>query len=450
VNNRVQDANLGAVPYAGFYQYAFGFPLAPYPANHPLVRGKPYYWTVDATDVHATYAGDIWWFMLKPYEAYNPTPPNDTDIYIIGASLDMLLSWETGWGTDGVVNEHDVYFGTNWADVNNAVLGTPGIYKATQATADVNYLMTGLVANQDYYWRIDEVVGRVLPFVPGTIYKGPVWHFRTLEPLYHGLRGEYYHHTGGAAPAGFQTFVTDRIDPDINFQWGTGSPAPGLVNNNDFSVRWTGWVVPSFSEIYTFYATTDDGVRLWVDNQLIINDWVDRGPTQSTSTPIALNAGKKYDIKMEYYENGGGAVAELRWSSASTPMQIIPSEALMPVLPNLAWNPIPADGAKGVDRNTKLMWTPGMDPDAASQFTTHDVYLSTNFNDVNTGTTPDATVAGPNEYTPPSPLAYYETYYWRIDGVNTAGDPYRGNVWQFTVIWDSNNIVDPNLLTAPK
>jgi hypothetical protein len=86
-----------------------------------------------------------------------------------------------------------------------------------------------------------------------------------------------------------------------------------------------------------------------------------------------------------------------------------------------------------------------MDPDTGSVYGTHDVYFSTNFNDVNTGTTPDATVVGPNEYTPPSLLAYYKTYYWRIDSAG-ASSTYRGDIWQFTVTWDPNNIVDPNLL----
>jgi hypothetical protein len=54
VNNRVQDANLGALPYPALYQYVVGFPLAPYPANRPLVRGRPYYWTVDESDAYKT------------------------------------------------------------------------------------------------------------------------------------------------------------------------------------------------------------------------------------------------------------------------------------------------------------------------------------------------------------------------------------------------------------
>jgi hypothetical protein len=98
---------------------------------------------------------------------------------------------------------------------------------------------------------------------------------------------------------------------------------------DSFSVRWIGQVEPLYSETYTFYTNTDDGVRLWVDGQLIVDHWVDQSPTEWSGT-IALSAGIQYDIEMEYYENGGGAVAELRWSSASQAKEIIPQGQLYP------------------------------------------------------------------------------------------------------------------------
>ncbi len=100
-----------------------------------------------------------------------------------------------------------------------------------------------------------------------------------------------------------------RIDTNINFDWGNGSPDPSISVDN-FTVRWIGSVQPQFNETYTFYTTTDDGVRLWVNNQLVIDKWVDQGPTTWSGT-IALKAQQLYNIRMEYYENGGGAVAQL-------------------------------------------------------------------------------------------------------------------------------------------
>src|SRR6185295_16046578 len=83
------------------------------------------------------------------------------------------------------------------------------------------------------------------------------------------------------------------------------------------------------SETHTFYTVSDDGVRLWINGQLLIDNWSDHGPTENSGS-IALTAGQKYALKMEYYENGGGATAKLLWSSASTPKQVIPQGQLHP------------------------------------------------------------------------------------------------------------------------
>ena len=120
--------------------------------------------------------------------------------------------------------------------------------------------------------------------------------------------------------------VLSRTDPTINFDWGGGSPGGGVYSDG-FSARWEGFVLPQFTETYTFTTETDDGVRLWVDGKLVVNAWWDMGPTRISGT-IALTAGKPVSIKMEYYENGGGAVARLYWSSQSRPEQIVPADRL--------------------------------------------------------------------------------------------------------------------------
>src|SRR6185436_19575566 len=109
---------------------------------------------------------------------------------------------------------------------------------------------------------------------------------------------------------------------------GNGSPDPS-IGANTFSVRWTGQVQPRFSETYTFRITSDDGVRLWVNNVQIINNWSNHAPTTNSGT-IALVGGQRYDIRMEYFENTGGALAKLEWSSASQALQIVPQARLFP------------------------------------------------------------------------------------------------------------------------
>ncbi|WP_375772825.1 PA14 domain-containing protein [Archangium gephyra] len=117
-----------------------------------------------------------------------------------------------------------------------------------------------------------------------------------------------------------------RLDPQVNFDWAGGAPLPSM-GADFFSVRWEGTVTPRFSELYTFHTITDDGVRLWVNGQLLIDKWVDQGPTEHTGT-ITLVAGTPYSLKLEYYERGGGAAALLLWSSSSQWREIIPSSQL--------------------------------------------------------------------------------------------------------------------------
>ncbi len=112
-----------------------------------------------------------------------------------------------------------------------------------------------------------------------------------------------------------------RLDWAIDFDWNnypyyTGSPDPTIATNT-FSARWTGRVMPMFSENYTFHTVSDDGIRVWVNNQLIIDSWVDQAATEHSSAPIPLTAGVEIDIKVEYYQGPGLAVARLLWSCPS-------------------------------------------------------------------------------------------------------------------------------------
>lgn len=102
-----------------------------------------------------------------------------------------------------------------------------------------------------------------------------------------------------------------RTDSTVNFDWGGGTPH-STVGVDTFTTRWEGKVEPLYTQTYTFYTVTDDGVRLWVNGQLVIDKWQDQGPTE-WSGQIALTAGQRYDIRMEFYENEGGATAKLLW-----------------------------------------------------------------------------------------------------------------------------------------
>jgi len=142
-----------------------------------------------------------------------------------------------------------------------------------------------------------------------------------------GLTGRYYSDPGSGAY--FGTLVLTRTDATVNFDWGSGSPGTG-VNSDNFSVRWTGKVQAPVTGNYAFRTVSDDGVRLWVNGQLVINNWTDHAPTTNTSAAIALAAGVKYAVTMEFYERGGGAVAKLLWAYPGQTQTVIPKSRLFP------------------------------------------------------------------------------------------------------------------------
>jgi hypothetical protein len=139
-----------------------------------------------------------------------------------------------------------------------------------------------------------------------------------------GLKGEYYQG---------RTFEIPRLvrtDPNVNFDFGTAAPDPALPIDG-FSIRWTGKVVPRHSEIYTFHTWSDDGVRLWVNGVLLINNWTDHAAAKDSGIlNVALVAGQAYDVRMEMYDGAWLSTAKLLWSSASQPEEIIPTSQLVP------------------------------------------------------------------------------------------------------------------------
>ncbi len=140
-----------------------------------------------------------------------------------------------------------------------------------------------------------------------------------------GLTGKYYN---GVA---LNTLMTTRPnDGAINFNPADSRGVSYAGGGDTFSVSWEGQVQPRCSENYTFYTNSNDGVRLWVNGVQIINNWTDHVLTENSGS-IALVGGTKYDIKMEFYENLGGAVAQLSWSSPSTAKAIVPATQLYTV-----------------------------------------------------------------------------------------------------------------------
>ena len=142
-----------------------------------------------------------------------------------------------------------------------------------------------------------------------------------------GLRGDYYTNNFSVHPFSGSPALT-RTDTTIDFDWGTGSPDP-LISTDKFTVRWTGMVQPLYSQTYTFYTVSDDGIRLWVNGQKLIDNWTSHASTTNSGS-ITLTANQQYSVVMDYFENTGFAVAKLMWSSPSQVKEAVPMLQLYP------------------------------------------------------------------------------------------------------------------------
>ena len=145
-----------------------------------------------------------------------------------------------------------------------------------------------------------------------------------VVPASNGLKGEYF---SNIALEGSPVLVRNEA---IDFNWGTGSPGAG-VPVDQFSVRWSGTVIPTATGSWRFQTTADDGVRLWVNNVRVVNNWVSQAPTTTTTSNISLTAGVPATIRVEYFENGFGAEVRLRWRPpGSSSFVIVPPTQLRP------------------------------------------------------------------------------------------------------------------------
>jgi hypothetical protein len=376
-----------------------GFPG--FSVSEPLSAGTAYYWRIDEVEADGTIQeGDTWSFLVPPKEAYDPVPADGAKFI----DTNVELTWSAGWGA----KLHTVYFGDNPDQVTNATGGAP----QGQTTFDPGQLEIG----KTYYWRVDE-------FDVATTHTGEVWSFTTVTPG-GGVRARYYGNTDLTGNP-----VINRVDPEIDFDWAGDTPDP-LLTNDSFSVRWAGEVEVAFSEPYTFYANTDDGVRLWVNDELVVNRWVDRRSATEAKGTIDLDGGRRYSLVMEYYDSGGNAVAQLSWESPTVPKQVIPQAALS--LPVRASGPNPRNDATGTRTAPVLTWNPG--ENAAS----HEVYFGTDADTVLNATKASPEYKGSkalgDESYDPGKLAWDTPYFWRIDEVNNVNpdSPWVGSVWSFT------------------
>lgn len=130
--------------------------------------------------------------------------------------------------------------------------------------------------------------------------------FTDADGKQNGLQAEYFTNKNVEGEPALK-----RIDGKVNFDWGGDKPA-NEIDDDNFSVRWTGYIKAVKSGKFTINVSSDDGVRLWINDKQVVDDWTDHAIV-TNSAEIEMVEGKLYKVKLEYYENGGGAVCVLGW-----------------------------------------------------------------------------------------------------------------------------------------
>lgn len=154
----------------------------------------------------------------------------------------------------------------------------------------------------------------------------------------HGLIGYYYQDPSDQS-RNFDTLKLVRVDTLIQFAWGNDAPTKTDFSSPDnFSVRWIGLIEPPVTGTYTFHLNADDGSRLYINGVDVADDWPNC--CRDYSGTIDLVAGKKYPVRLEMHEKGGGAgVSYFRWEADGLPLEQVPPQALYAITPATASKP---------------------------------------------------------------------------------------------------------------
>ena len=376
--------------------------------------------------------------LASPGQAHDPLPNDEaTDV-----PLDVALIWEPG----DYANTQNVYFGINFDDVNDATTASPE-YKATKSLGDESYAPRPIDFGTTYYWRIDEVNA---PPQQSTVFKGEVWQF-TTEPVAYPIADVTATASSSAAGQGAENTLN-----------GSGLDANDLHSNESASM-WLSddgaaqptWIEYEFDKPYKLY-------QMWVWNynvelEAVVgyglndvtieystdgNNW-----TQLAGVPQFAKApgqdGYAHNTTIDF----AGALAKsvkLTANGNHGPFdQYGLSEVRFLYVPGWAREPDPQHEA-GVHPDVILNWRPGREA------ATHNVYLSTDEQEVNNGTAPVVTVTETSYDA--GTLELGETYHWRVDEVNEAESPiiWEGDIWNFTTAeylvvddFESYNSLDP-------
>ena len=291
-----------------------------------------------------------------------------------------------------------------------------GAYTTIGTTSSTSYDDTTALNGTTYYYVVSAV---------NSTGEGPNSNQASAKPVPGidgtGLTGQYYNGDNGGNPTyDAATLIATQVDPGINFN--AEGTRPAGVPSQYFSVKWTGSVKAPVDGDYVFTTNADDGIRLFIDGSLVIDDFVFQGPTLRSTGPITFAAGSTHTIEVDYFQDGGGGLAQLLWAYPGQPQQIIPYYNLFPVLPQTA----PAAPTNLVafagNNSVALSWNTTFNADAyrIKRSTTSTGTFTT------IATVPAALYTAVNTYTDKTALNNTR-YFYKVSASNAYGESANSN-----------------------
>jgi fibronectin type 3 domain-containing protein/glucose/arabinose dehydrogenase len=267
--------------------------------------GKTWYYRITAVDIYGNESSGLSTSGSRPADTTPPAVP--TGVTTTPSVLGIGLDWANN--TDADLGGYNVYrrneSNGQFVKLNSALL-TASTYNDTAAVEGIAnaYRITAVDTRGNESSFLETNADRP---AAGT-----------------GLKAEYFDNKDLTNPK------LTRTDAKIDFNWAAGSP-DASIGVDTFSVRWTGQIQAGTTGAYTFTISADDGVRMYVNDVLVIDKFTNAGVVKDhVSTPVQLTAGQNANIRIEYFENTGGAYIQMYWESATMAKTIVPTAALFP------------------------------------------------------------------------------------------------------------------------
>lgn len=394
-----------------------------------FLPGITYYWRVDEVEADGAtiHAGDVWSFTTLSADAYSPVPANGRE----GIAQAATLSWQPGLNATA----HRVYFGED----SDAVAS--GDDAADMGITFETSFHTGLLrAGTAYYWRIDEIDGN-------EVHVGAVWTFTTAQPAVGKIVREWWTDLPGAAVS---DLTASELYPDDPTGRELVDRFEGPVDWKDsYAARLYGWLRPEKSGSYRFWIASNEQSELWLSTDADpanavriagVTGWSNPrdfdnasryAGSDQESTPVVLEAGRKYYIQALMKEGSGEDHVAVAWQPPAEARVVIPARFVdtFAIPPLRAADPQPQDGAVDVVQSPVLRWFAG------ENALEHDVYFGDDAAAVAGADTNSVLYRGRQSGATfdARTLEWNKTYYWRVDGI-AAGDPNgprKGTVWSF-------------------